>query len=321
MIVVSIDVSDDRTEAICLKHAEEDGRVQVIKQPERLGWSKNANALLGSVETDYFFIYFHDDIIEPAYVEVLVDVLENNPEAASAHCDLAEFGLKERIRPAHTYQGSALRRLVDFMTTRRGTMLRSMVRRKALNGALRFPDIHGDNQWAAFAFHMQLVAAGPAIGVNHILYKRWHREGSLTRSTGWMSDSMESVLLGQKEFLACSMALFEGLKLADEQLAVAKQCLAMFQLEFVRTQQIRLNNREDVHLSDVMPLLEESHSFPCDGLLDEEMLRCIDRLKESLLRLESKLDGEAGPDKPPARRLSNLIRGLFQSKSRGMGEG
>jgi glycosyltransferase involved in cell wall biosynthesis len=235
-IVVSVDPSDDGTEDICRRHAREDHRVEVIVQAERLGWSQNTNAALARVETDFFCTYFHDDIIEPSYVGTLLDALKADPGAASAHCDLAEFGLSDLVRPAHAYCGSTLTRLVDFMMTRRGTTLRSLVRRRALARPLRYPLIHGDSHWTAYVFHLELLAAGPAVAIGQALYRRWQREDSLTRSDGWAPRSLASLLQGQRESHDLCLAIIRGSIVDPDERRVAEYCLDLFQRLVVHEQ-------------------------------------------------------------------------------------
>jgi len=74
-ILISVDKSSDRTATICEENAKIDPRIQVEVQKQRLGWSQNTNAALSMSESEYFFVYFHDDIIDPAYVECLLTAL------------------------------------------------------------------------------------------------------------------------------------------------------------------------------------------------------------------------------------------------------
>lgn len=208
-IHVSVDRCDDRTAEICVARAHTDERMEIAVQQERLGWSQNANAALDQADSPFFFLYFHDDVIDPRYVEILLRTLRDHREAASAHCDLVEFGLSDDLRRAHTYSGTPFHRLVDFMTTKRGATLRSLVRRDAFSTPLRFPRIHGDSHWVAYAFHMTLLGAGPAIGVHQSLYKRWQRDGSLTRSTPWTNAKIEGLLRGYRESRDYCLALIE----------------------------------------------------------------------------------------------------------------
>ena len=285
-IVVSVDLCEDKTAAICERHAREDKRIRVIVQPARLGWSRNANAVLDCVDSDYFFIYFHDDIIEADYVEQLLGVLEAHPWAASAHCDLLDFGFQDVVRPAHSYQGSTLRRLVEFMMTKRGTTLRSMVRRECVEDTLRFPSIHGDSHWTAYVFHLLLLAAGPAIGLHKTLYKRWQREGSLTRSKGWNADSLDAVLRGQKESTQCCLDLFDRVLSDQDEIMAARYCLRLFQMDFIRAQQQRLKTSQSIESVSLSPLLDPAKLYLKPGLLDEEAVAWMKAVQRRLGEVE-----------------------------------
>lgn len=242
-INVSIDGDVDRTATICHQAASEDDRISVVVQDDRLGWSQNTNAALAMADTEYVGVYFHDDVIEPTYVERLVAALDRRTDAASAHCDLVEFGLADETRPAHQYDGTPLHRVVDFLMTQRGTTLRSLMRR-SVAGDLRFPVIHGDNHWSAYVFHVALVAAGPALAVHEPLYRRWQRADSMTRSEGWIPPTLHDLLRGQEESLRATRAVLERHLPVQAELGIAMQALIVFQRTFVRRMQQRLGNDE-----------------------------------------------------------------------------
>ena len=288
-ILVSVDLSDDSTVQICEKHAQEDSRIEVIIQKKRLGWSQNTNVTLQRVETEFFFIYFHDDVIEPTYVETLLTVLQEQPDAASAHCDLVEFGLLETTRPAHSYNGSSLRRLIDFMMTQRGTTLRSLIRTRSLNHDLRFPEIHGDNHWTAYVFHMLLLEAGPAIGVDQPLYRRWQRENSLTRSKGWAPTDLESLLCGQKESADMLLSILYRVASSNEEWIMARYCLSLFMMIFTRTQQLLLNSHEDISGLALPPLLDPEYLSFQNGILDKEAEKLVKSAEKKLKTLEKRI--------------------------------
>lgn len=289
-IIVSVDVCEDRTAEICQRIASEDPRIRVIIQDERRGWSQNANAVLDAADCEWFFIYFHDDIIEPSYVGTLLAALSERPDAASAHCDLVEYGLVDQTKPAHTYDGSALHRLVDFMMTQRGTTLRSLVRRSAVGDSLRFPLIHGDNHWTAYVFHMMLLAAGPAIAVHQPLYRRWQRQSSLTRSEGWEHKDIQSVLRGQRDSIPYSLALIDATLADADERATAHFCLNLLQKLYVRQQQIRLGNRDaiDALLPAVVHDGEGATSLK-PGILDADAEAWVHETEARLQKLERRL--------------------------------
>ena len=305
-IVVSVDLSEDNTVEICRKQAREDGRIEVIVQSKRLGWSQNTNATLDSVDTEFFFIYFHDDIIEPTYVETLLNALNNRPDAASAHCNLLEFGLLEELIPANTYDGPVLRRLIEFMATQRGTTLRSMIRSKSVNDSLRFPIIQGDSSWTAIVFHMRLLAAGPAIGVNQTLYRRWQREGSLTRSKSWWPVSFESLLCGQKESTKfCLEVIDKTISDPDEKIA-ARYCLRLFQLTFIRKQQIGFKNYDEIDGFTLSPLLDAAALSYKSSVLDADCKAWIKSAEGKLRKLDSVVKNPG-----QIRKTLNILKKLF----------
>lgn len=245
-IIVSVDLSEDGTEEICRAHAKRDKRIVVLKQDSRLGWSQNANASLDAVSAPYFFLFFHDDFIENNYVEVLLNTLISDPEAVSAHCDLEEFGLLNEIKPANEYLGKPLNRLVEFMMTQGGTTLRSMVRKSGVGQMLRFPRLKGDKHWTAYAFHMRLLAAGPSRAVHQVLYRRWQRKSSLTRSEDWQNRNLESLLSGQSESMRCCLDVINRHIEDEESRKVARYCLKLFQFNFIRSRQAVLHDKTDV---------------------------------------------------------------------------
>ena len=176
-IAVSIDCSTDGTEEICRSHARDDDRIDITAHDQRLGWVGNINFLLEAVQSEFAFVYFHDDLIEATYTERLVEALAARPDAASAHCDvvLDDGSNPDKLHVGFAYDGSPAERLLAYLVLPRpGALLRSMVRRTGPAGRLRM-------LVAAVVYEMALVAAGPAVHVAEPLYRRWtKRAGGLT---------------------------------------------------------------------------------------------------------------------------------------------
>lgn len=175
-ILVSIDRSADGTEEICRSFARADDRIEVKAHDEQLGWVGNVNFLLDWVSSEFGFVYFHDDIVETTYSEMLVRALRERPDAASAHCDvLLDGGNGGRLRRGCAYDGTAAQRLLRYLVgPNRGALLRSMVRRSSPAADLRMTV-------AGAHYEMALVAAGPVVHVDEPLYRRWiERPGGLT---------------------------------------------------------------------------------------------------------------------------------------------
>ena len=252
-ILVSIDVSTDRTEAICREHAAEDERVEVFPAAERLGWDGNVNLLLERADTPFAFLYFHDDLIEPTYCERLVGALAERPDAASAHCDVGHFGGSEKLVEGHAFEGTSAIRLIDFITFRpKPSLLRAILRREHA-GELRLPTEAG-GIWSNRPFQMEMVAAGPALHVPETLYSRWdQRAGGLTDD--WASLPFNDLVAGLRANAEAGMRVVDGLEAPPEQRAAALFALGVHSA-------LRLRRAEAQHdVRTVHPPETLSHHF------------------------------------------------------------
>ena len=87
-VIISIDLCDDDTYAICQAHCTRDSRFSFIKQKKRLGYVGNCNFLLDQAEADYVLFAFHDDILAPEYMEKLCAILDDRPEVIMTYSDV-----------------------------------------------------------------------------------------------------------------------------------------------------------------------------------------------------------------------------------------
>jgi hypothetical protein len=194
-ILVSIDAGDDATPAIVRSHATRDSRIVVHEQAERLGWAGNVNFLLGQVDTPYFLIYFHDDILLPQYTAQMFATLQSQPQSAGAYCDMGHFGASNHVSVGQAYAGSTVQRLLTLMLApQRGSPLRAMLRTERA-GHLRLPDVAAGGFWANEAYLMEMLIAGPLEHVPQVLYLRWNgRAGGLT--DGWRKLAPQAIRAG-----------------------------------------------------------------------------------------------------------------------------
>ncbi len=87
-VLISVDSCDDGTYEICLEHSRRDSRFRVVRHhDQRLGYSSNCNFLIARADADYAMLAFHDDLLEPTFVEKLCDVLDKRPEVILAFPD------------------------------------------------------------------------------------------------------------------------------------------------------------------------------------------------------------------------------------------
>lgn len=92
-VIVSVDLCDDDTFAICAAHAARDARVSVYRQSRRLSYVGNCNFLLQQADTDYAVFAFHDDLLAPDYLDKVCAVLDERPEVVMAYSDVLLTGL------------------------------------------------------------------------------------------------------------------------------------------------------------------------------------------------------------------------------------
>jgi hypothetical protein len=234
-IIVSIDLCDDDTESVCKAHARADDRVEVHAQRARLGWARNVNFLLDRVETEFAFLYFHDDIIERSFTERLVGSLLEHPTAASAHCDMSHFGGSDKVNPGREYDGTTVERIMTFLVAPdRGSLLRSMMRATVLDDGLRMPTASNAGVWANEPFMMKLVAAGPARCVPEALYRRWdQRAGGLT--DGWLALGVDEIVHGHRVNTESALEVIEGVDASREERDVLRFALFVYVMTRVRT--------------------------------------------------------------------------------------
>lgn len=90
-IVIGEDCSTDETLEIVSAFAAGRSDTRVLHRAENLGWLRNANDLMASATGELLFFAFHDDVVEPTYVERLVEALKNNPRAVLAYTDVEVF--------------------------------------------------------------------------------------------------------------------------------------------------------------------------------------------------------------------------------------
>jgi hypothetical protein len=268
-IIVSIDASDDRTEDVCRAHAHDDDRIEVHAHAERLGWVDNVNYLLDSVRTEFAFIYFHDDLIEPTYSEQLVDALHDNPGAASAHSDVVLFGEErgERLRLGCTYDGTAAERLLTyFVSPNRGALLRALVRTASPVSQLRMPI-------AAAAYEMAFVAAGPSVHVAEPLYRRWEQRTKGLTDT-WSHVSFEDVVSGMRFNMAMARQIVDSLRPTSDERAALDFGLALYATNRLRWLEATYGDTRVVGLADVL-----------DAPVTLDVPAAVERLSEPLQSL------------------------------------
>jgi glycosyltransferase involved in cell wall biosynthesis len=87
-ILIGDDRSSDTTPEIVRNFAATRSNVRVIERDVNLGWLRNSNDLMSQASGELMFFAFHDDLIEPTYVERLIEGFRANPAAILAFSDM-----------------------------------------------------------------------------------------------------------------------------------------------------------------------------------------------------------------------------------------
>ncbi|MGF1656904.1 MAG: glycosyltransferase family 2 protein [Verrucomicrobiales bacterium] len=285
-ILVSIDQSNDATAEICRRYAARDNRLSVHVHEERLGWVGNVNFLLDLVETELFFIYFHDDIILPAYISRLVLELQDHPEAGSVHCDMGHFGATEHVSVGRANTGCCAQRMAEFLIVpERGSPLRSITRTSLLKQGLRLPRLVSGGLWANEPYLLHLMALGTALHVPEVLYMRWNRrKGGLT--DGWRAFSAEDFLGAYRGNVEASLQVIRSVSLQDWEQEALVFCLYLASLKHLWAECQSRGAVGRIRPEEVSPAFQNltlpQHLGRFTGDVEQWILRRAKEMEESL---------------------------------------
>jgi glycosyltransferase involved in cell wall biosynthesis len=185
-VIVSVDLCDDDTYAVCQAHALRDTRFRVLKQESRLGYVGNCNVLLEEADSDYVLFAFHDDVLAPDYISRLAAVLDERPEAVLSYSDILltnisgeqkhfEFSALERVSSRLRRGAMMLQPVKDWWVPNRGLFHLESARR------IRGLKTHGAGDYSAdlpWLFHMSLL--GEFARVPEELCFKYYKTGSLS---------------------------------------------------------------------------------------------------------------------------------------------
>lgn len=108
-VVIFDNHSTDETQEIALRFAQIDPRFSYHRHETNIGVWPNFAALLQACQTDYFLWRAYDDYTDPNYLEELVRLLNENPDAdlAVGNISTIKVGRKRKVRNARAPSGPA----------------------------------------------------------------------------------------------------------------------------------------------------------------------------------------------------------------------
>lgn len=187
-ILIGEDCSTDATFDIVSDFAAGRSNVRILRRSQNLGWLRNANDLMANATGELMFFAFHDDAVEPGYVEKLVEALRANPGAVLAYTDVELFqpdGQAETIvfDALSARHGSLARGLVmggqvkDWWIPNRG-LFRSWAFERA--GGIK-PNAQGEYS-ADWTWLLHLSLFGDFVRVPEILCRKYYQRTSLSKN-------------------------------------------------------------------------------------------------------------------------------------------
>lgn len=187
-ILVGEDNSTDATFDIVSAFASTHENVRILRRAKNLGWLKNSNDLMANATGELMFFAFHDDVIDPTYVEALVRALDDNPDAVLSFSDLEVFEVSGE-RSTWTFDalsgalGSFARgRLMARQPNGWWVPNRGLFRVWAFHrsGGIK-PNSQGEYS-ADWTWLLHLSLLGGFVRVPELLCHKYYRPGSISKS-------------------------------------------------------------------------------------------------------------------------------------------
>jgi glycosyltransferase involved in cell wall biosynthesis len=177
-VVFSVDGPDPECEQMCEQYLR-DPRFSLSVQPERLGWVRNIDWLQQQADSEFWYYHQQDDLVEPTFLDVLIDEARRWPDAAVVYCDMDGFGARDLRFARPSLVGSPVARQLSMLTDQfAGVAFRGLTRVTAIRdtggGMVRNDagDFAADTVWIA-----TMATWGDLIRVPTTLYhKRYHDE-------------------------------------------------------------------------------------------------------------------------------------------------
>jgi glycosyltransferase involved in cell wall biosynthesis len=188
--VISLDGPQPELEEVCRPFLR-DPRFRLVTQPERLGWVGNLNWLIERVETPYWCYQQQDDVLEPTYLEALVETAEHAPEAAVVYTDLHAFGTVDQVVVQPSVSGSPTGRQLTLLYEHHAAVaFRGLTRLQALRDCGRIRSNEVDSFSSDTLWMSSIARAGELHRLPEVLYhKRLHADNEHTKWARWPDET------------------------------------------------------------------------------------------------------------------------------------
>ena len=303
-VLISLDRSDDDSESVCRRYLH-DRRFQLIVQPERLGWVGNVNALIERVDTPYFCITPHDDLLAPQYLAEVYSLAASDPAIACAYSDLEGFGATRLHMAQPDIRGTTIERIIDFLLNHFAVVpFRGIVRRRSSDDRPYIPtglpgDFAADTVWM-----MHIALRGELRRVPWTLYaKRYHDASVHAPWRDWPREKL--IALWAEQAAVCARVALEHVGDSREREVVL--AAALMRVAGVGDSRTYATPKEPLEVAAATAIF-------CDALGDASLLRDLPgilaypnarQLRDAIAKHASRDRGDAAPSL--ARRIRRKL--------------
>ncbi|EAR52123.1 hypothetical protein OG2516_18700 [Oceanicola granulosus HTCC2516] len=181
--IISVDLSDDATAEVAHRHARNDHRFVVIEQVERQHWVGGFNALIERVTAPRFCFLFHDDQLEPNFLELLDHALTRHPTALGTSCRTLMHGVSDGVT-APEIRGTMverLRKMVEQFGSSGNFVRGVLMHSRAIEAGLRMPEGYSpDGRRSVALYDVAVARMGEIVCEPNALYHKLMWQGSTT---------------------------------------------------------------------------------------------------------------------------------------------
>jgi glycosyltransferase involved in cell wall biosynthesis len=313
-VLISLDRSDDDSESVCRRYLH-DRRFELIVQRERLGWVGNVNALIERVDTPYFCITPHDDLLAAEYLAEVYALAASDPAIACAYSDVQGFGTSRPYFAQADIRGTLIERVIDFLLNHFAVVpFRGLIRRRNSNDRPYIPtglryDFAADTVWM-----LHIALRGELRRVPSMLYaKRYHDASVHAPWRNWPREKL--IVLWAEQAAACARIALEHVDdPRDREVVLAA---ALMRVAGVGNSRVYAAPKEPLEIAAATAIF-------CDALGDASSLRDVQtvlaypnarRLRDAIARDVSP-DGADSPSTLAPRirrRLGNILASMMRS--------
>jgi GT2 family glycosyltransferase len=269
-VLISLDRSDDDddSESVCRRYLH-DPRFELIVQRERLGWVGNVNALIERVDTPYFCITPHDDLLAPQYLAEVYSLAASDPAIACAYSDVEGFGTSRPYFAQPDIRGTLMERVIDFLINHFAVVpFRGIIRRRNSDDRPYIPaglrrDYAADTVWM-----LHIALRGELRRVPSMLYaKRYHEASVHAPWSRWPRE--ELIVLWAEQAAACARIALEHISDSrDREVVLAA---ALMRVAGAGNCRVYATPREPFEIAAATATF-------CDALGDAAILRDVQRI-------------------------------------------